>query len=44
MITQMDRNTQYTLQEIPKLQGETHRILVATHEPQKLAHRICHYT
>jgi len=35
IITQMDRNTQCMLQKILKLQEETHRILVATHELQK---------
>jgi hypothetical protein len=36
IITQMDRNTQCMLQKILKLQEETHRILVATHELQKV--------
>jgi hypothetical protein len=35
IVTKMDKNTQCTLQKILKLQEDTHRILVATHELQK---------
>jgi hypothetical protein len=35
VVGEMDRNTQCMLQKILRLQEDTHRILVATHELQK---------